>query len=328
MASGSDPAEQFPLRHGHAELSGARLHYVEAGEGPLVVLLHGFPEFWYGWRRQIPALAAAGFRVVAPDMRGYNLSSKPSGVSAYSIARLAGDVRDLIHERGESRAAVVGHDWGGAVAWATAAIHPDVVTRLAVLNLPHPRRMLEGLRTRAQLRRAWYMFAFQLPWLPERMVSSGRWKWLRAGFEHDARPGAYTVADIERYTQAWAQPGALTASINYYRAAFRRPPLRLRGSRARIQAPTLIIWGERDRFLGAELADPHPEDVPHLQRVVRLPDASHWVAADEPERVNELLVEFLTAPSALDEGDPPDGGPPGGGPPGGGGPPDPGVSRS
>ena len=288
----SDPPE---LRHGYAELGDVRLHYVEAGDGPLVVLLHGFPEFWYCWRHQIPALAAAGLRVVAPDMRGYNLSSKPAGVAAYSIGRLAGDVRDLIHERGETRAGLVGHDWGGAVAWATAAIHPDVVERLAVLNLPHPRRMIEGLRTTRQLRRSWYMFAFQLPWLPERMARSSRWRWLRAGFEHDARPGAFTVSDIERYTQAWSQPGAMTSMINYYRAAFRHPPLRMRGRAGRIEAPTLVIWGERDRYLGAELAEPHREDVPGLQRVVRLPHASHWVAQDDPERVSTLLAEFFTS---------------------------------
>jgi pimeloyl-ACP methyl ester carboxylesterase len=299
MTSGSNPAERFPLRHGYAELSDVRLHYVEAGEGPLVVLLHGFPEFWYGWRLQIPALAAAGLRVVAPDMRGYNLSGKPSGVGAYAMPCLTGDVAQLIAERGETRASLVGHDWGGAVAWATAITRPEVVTRLAVLNLPHPRRLLEGLRTREQLRRSWYMFAFQLPWLPERMAAGNRWKWLRAGFEHDARPGAYTLSDIERYCEAWARPGTLSAQINYYRAAFRHPPRGLRGSGARVAAPTLVIWGERDRYLGAELADPHPEDVPSLTQVVRLPDASHWVAADEPERVNQLLVEFLQAGGAL-----------------------------
>jgi pimeloyl-ACP methyl ester carboxylesterase len=291
-------AERSPLRHGHAELGEVRLHYVEAGEGRLVVLLHGFPEFWYGWRFQIPALAAAGFRVVAPDMRGYNLSSKPSGVAAYTVERLAGDVRDLVHERGERRAHVAGHDWGGAVAWAVATLHPEVVERLAVLNVPHPRRLIEGLRTRDQLRRSSYMLAFQLPWLPERVVSSGRWKWLRAGFEHDARPGGYTVQDIELYTHAWSQPGALTASINYYRAALRRRPPGLGGSRGRVEAPTLVIWGDRDRYLRSELAEPHRRDVPRLQRVVRIPDASHWVAVDASERVSELLVEFFSGESS------------------------------
>jgi pimeloyl-ACP methyl ester carboxylesterase len=293
MAPDLEPVTPAGVRHGHADLSEVRLHYVELGEGPLVVLLHGFPEFWYAWRFQIPALAAAGFRVVAPDLRGYNTSAKPPDVGAYSIGHLAGDVRDLIGERGEQQALVAGHDWGAAVAWATAAIHRDVVQRLAILNLPHPRRMLEGLRTRAQLKRSWYMFAFQLPWLPERVIASSRFKWLRAGFEHDARRGGYTVSDIELYVQAWSQPGALSAMLNYYRAMLRRPPVGM--GRGRIEAPTLVIWGERDRYLGSELAEPHAQDVPRLERVVRLPDATHWVATDEAAEVNRLLVEFFSA---------------------------------
>jgi pimeloyl-ACP methyl ester carboxylesterase len=172
------------LRHGYADLAEARLHYVEAGDGPLVVLLHGYPEFWYGWRQQIPALAAAGFRVVAPDARGYNLSSKPPGVSAYAPRRLAADIRDLIAERGASRAFLAGHDWGAAVAWVAAMVHPEVVERLAILNVPHPRRMLEALRRPGrQMGRSWYIFFFQLPWLPERAVRAGNWWGLRRGFE-------------------------------------------------------------------------------------------------------------------------------------------------
>ena len=145
------------MEYHFAELGDVRLHYVEEGEGPLVVLLHGFPEFWYGWRFQIPALAEAGFRVVAPDMRGYNLSSKPEGVKAYDLDVLAQDVHDLIRERGAERAFVAGHDWGAAVASWVAMKHPEVVDRLAILNVPHPRRMLHGLRTPRQLARSWYM---------------------------------------------------------------------------------------------------------------------------------------------------------------------------
>jgi pimeloyl-ACP methyl ester carboxylesterase len=162
------PSAEPILRHGTAALSEVHLHYVEAGEGPLVVLLHGFPDFWYGWRHQIPAIARAGFRVVAPDLRGYNLSSRPEGIQAYALRRLAGDVRELIAERGETEANLAGHDWGANVAWAVAAWHPESVRRLAILNVPHPRRMSEGLRTLHQLRRSWYIFFFQLPRLPER----------------------------------------------------------------------------------------------------------------------------------------------------------------
>src|SRR3984893_13569519 len=132
------------VREGYADIGDVRLHYVEAGEGPLIVLLHGFPEFWYGWRLQIEALAAAGFRVVAPDMRGYNLSSRPKGVGNYDIEKLAGDVRDLVHERGAQSALLAGHDWGGSVAWATAMKYPEIVDRLAILNAAHPRKLSQG----------------------------------------------------------------------------------------------------------------------------------------------------------------------------------------
>jgi pimeloyl-ACP methyl ester carboxylesterase len=286
------------VREGYADLREVRLHYVEAGsaDAPPVVLLHGFPEFWYSWRYQIPALAAAGLRVIAPDMRGYNLSSKPPGVSSYAARRLAADVRDLIHERGASTACLTGHDWGAAVAWMTAMAHPEAVERLAILNVPHPRRMLEALRRPSpQLARSWYMFFFQLPWLPEQLVRADDWRAFRYGFEHDARPGAFTPADIERYREAWSQPGAASAMINYYRAALRRPPSRRAGGLARVQASTLVIWGERDRYLGTELAEPDRADVPRLERVVRLPEASHWVQHDEPERVSELLIGFFKA---------------------------------
>ena len=283
------------LRDGYADLGEVRLHYVEAGEGPLVVLLHGFPEFWFSWRFQIPALAAAGFRVVAPDMRGYNLSSKPPGVSAYDSDLLAADIRDLIGERGAESAHLVGHDWGAGVAWATAMNHPEVIERLAILNLPHPRRyMHSGWRPR-QLAKSWYAVFFQLPWLPERLARLGRWWLFRTlALGTAARPGAFTGEDIDRYVEAWSQPGAATASINYYRAVFRQSPRRASARMRVVQAPTLVIWGERDRYLGSELAEPDRADVPNLEGVVRLPEASHWVHHDQPERVSQLLIEFLS----------------------------------
>jgi pimeloyl-ACP methyl ester carboxylesterase len=281
------------MRDAYADLGDVRLHYVEAGEGPLVVLLHGFPEFWYGWRAQIEGLSAAGFRVVAPDMRGYNLSSKPEGVAAYDLDLLAADIAGLIRERGEERACVAGHDWGGAVAWGTAMNHPDAVTRLAILNAPHPRRFLEEVRHPQQLVRSWYMLAFQLPWVPERLAQADRWRFFRFGFEHDARPGAFSPEDIERYVEAWSQPGALTAMIAYYRALFRQSPKRAQARLRPVTAPTRVIWGEHDRYLGASLAEPPRADVPQLERVIRLPGASHWVQHDEPARVTELLAEFF-----------------------------------
>jgi pimeloyl-ACP methyl ester carboxylesterase len=276
------------MRDAYAELGSVRLHYVEAGEGPLVVLLHGFPEFSYSWRKQIEPLAAAGFRVVAPDLRGFNLSSKPRGVAAYDLDPLAGDIRDLIHERGAERAFLAGHDWGGAVAWATAMFHPEVVERLAILNAPHPRRFLEEVRRPRQLLRSWYMFLFQLPWLPERVAPP----MARIAFSRDAAPSAFTPEDVSRYEAAWAQPRALTSALNYYRALSRQTPKAAAHRIRRVDAPTRVIWGQRDRYLGPELAEPHRSDVPNLEKVIRL-DASHWVQHDAPGQVTDLLTEFF-----------------------------------
>jgi pimeloyl-ACP methyl ester carboxylesterase len=279
------------LREGFAELGDVRLHYAEAGQGPLVVLLHGFPEFWYAWRQQIEPLAAAGFHVVAPDMRGYNTSSTPEGVHAYDTGPLTGDIRDLIHERGAETAMLAGHDWGGSVAWATAMAHPEVVDRLAILNAAHPRKLSEGLHHPGQLRRSWYFFFFDLPDLPESVVQANRWHFFRH-FLRDARP-AFTPEQTDRYIEAWSQPGAATGMINYYRSSVRTPPKQAAAAIRPIKAPTLVIWGERDRYLNPDLAEPHSDDVPNLVGVERLPNASHWVHHDEADRVTQLLTGFF-----------------------------------
>jgi len=288
------------LREGYADVGDQQLHYVEAGDGPLIVLLHGFPEFWYGWRHQIRPLAAAGFRVVAPDMRGYNISSKPDEVAAYDTGKLTADISGLIHERGAESAMLVGHDWGGSVAWATAMQHPEVVERLAILNAAHPRKLSQGLHHPGQLRRSWYFFFFDLPELPETVVRSDNWRFFRH-FLRDARPDAFTEQDMERYIEAWSQPGAVSGMINYYRNSVRQSPKRAEAQLRPIQARTLVIWGEDDRYLGSDLAEPDHDDVPNLDHVERLADASHWVHHDEPERVTRLLTDFfaLAAPTKI-----------------------------
>ncbi|GAA0199295.1 alpha/beta fold hydrolase [Haladaptatus pallidirubidus] len=288
------------LTHDDAIVNGVRLHYVEAGEGPLVVLLHGFPEFWYSWRKQIPALTEAGYRVVAPDLRGYNASEKPHGVEQYGLDELVGDVLGLIDHFEEESAHVVGHDWGGVIAWEIAIRHTERVEKLAALNAPHPERFRELLRTPEQLRRSWYVFYFQLPWLPERLLSVRNYapiaELLRDGAEN---PDAFDETDIRRYVEAAAQPGALTSAINYYRALFREragKEIRALFGDGRgdfdVQTPTLLIWGEQDVALRVELTEGMEQWVPDL-RVERLPNASHWVQNDEPEKVSELLVEFF-----------------------------------
>ncbi len=279
--------------HHFASVNGIRLHYVEAGAGPLVVLLHGFPEFWYSWRHQLEALAAAGFRAVAPDLRGCNESDKPAGIAAYRIEHPTADVAALIRHLGESSAHVVGHDWGGVVAWQLPLRHPGVVRRLAILNAPHPALFVRALRRPAQLRRSWYVFFFLLPWLPEWFIRRHDFAGLAETFRTDpVRPDTFSAEDIARYKHAWAQPGALTAALNWYRAAFHRSPARsLRGLRP-IEEPTLVIWGERDRYLGPELLDGLEHWVSHL-RLIRLPEASHWVQNDSFAKVNTILIDFF-----------------------------------
>jgi epoxide hydrolase 4 len=285
-----------PWSHGFAELpTGVRLHYVHAGApaAPLVLLLHGFPEFWYGWRHQIGPVAAAGFRVVAPDLRGYNLSSKPPRAGDYRVERLADDVLALARHLGYERVHLVGHDWGGVIAWWAAMRDEPRVERFVILNAPHPVAYLRELRRPRQLLRSWYVFAFQLPWLPEAVVRAMSFRALRRLFRREpARAGAFTEADIDRYVEAFSQPGALTAAINYYRAAARRTPKGMLRKARRIATPTLLIWGERDRYMVPEMAGASELWASDL-RVERFPDATHWVQHDEPERVSARIIEFL-----------------------------------
>jgi pimeloyl-ACP methyl ester carboxylesterase len=268
------------------------LHYVEAGQGPLVVLLHGFPEFWFSWRHQIPVLAAAGFRVLAPDLRGYNESDKPRGVESYRLNALTADIAGLIRQAGEQRACIVGHDWGGAVAWGLALGRPQVVERLVILNAPHPAAFFRELRTPRQRLRSWYMLFFQLPGVAEWVFRARNYAWLERVLRHDPiRPGAFTDEEISLYKQALDRPGALTAAMNYYRAMFRHRAKVQRQMRC-ITVPTLLLWGERDRYLGRRLTEGLEPWVQNL-RIERLPDASHWLQNDAPEWVNRLLLEFL-----------------------------------
>lgn len=287
------------------------MHWVEAGEGPLIVLLHGFPELWYSWRRQLADLSAAGFHAVAPDQRGYNLTGKPPGVESYRIGALGDDVVALVDRLGAERAHVVGHDWGGVVAWHLGARRPGRVDRLAVLNAPHPAAYRWLLPRSDQLLRSWYVFFFQLPRLPEAAIRAFDYRvieWILR--RQPVREGAFSDDDVAVYKAALARPGALTAALNWYRANLigrrgrrhgrnrrregRRPgDERDRGADPnRVEVPTLVVWGERDAYLNPRLADGLEAWVPDL-RVVKLPEASHWVQADAPERLSRLLADFL-----------------------------------
>jgi pimeloyl-ACP methyl ester carboxylesterase len=278
------------LTHAYAELSEVRLHYVEEGDGPLVVLLHGFPDFWYSWRHQIPALAAEGFRAVAPDMRGYNLSDKPVGISKYSLDRVATDIAELIMERGAPSATVVGHDWGGLAAWAAAAWHPDLVDRLVILNAPHPDDYGRGLRNLKQLAKSWYTGFFQVPGAPA-VLRRNDFAALRKALRGSSTEGAFSDEDLRRYVAAWSEPRAIESQLAYYRAAARR----VFGRKDRlptVDAPVLVLWGEQDGALEPFFATPPPDLATNLV-VEMFPDATHWVHLDEPERANDSLLAFL-----------------------------------
>ena len=260
----------------------------DCGSGKPVVLLHGFPECAYSWRHQIAALCDAGFRAIAPDQRGYNRSDKPDGVAAYRVEILAKDVIGLLDALGLDRVTLVGHDWGGTVAWTVAALYPERFDRLVAMNGPHPqhaRKLLFG--DPAQLWRSRYMLWFQLPWVAERLIA--RHDFPQRAFHGAARRReAFDEATLAVFREAIAQPGAPTGMLNWYRAAFRHGAPKL----AKVRCPTLVIWGDGDPALGVRFTeglDAYADDV----RVDHVPGIGHWVQQEAPERVNELLLGFL-----------------------------------
>lgn len=285
--------EIAPLPPGCAEgcltTNGVRLHYVAAGAGSLVLLLHGYPEFWYSYRYQLPVLAQ-DHRVVALDLRGYNLSDKPP--ADYDIATLCEDLRGAIEALGEIKADVVGHDWGGVLAWALAMRAPEYVRHLVILNAPHPATFQRALRSPGQWLRSSYIGFFQLEGIAEEALSRDGYALIRRTFRAADRERAWlTDADIQSYVNAIARPGALTAALNYYRQVVRRGPGIVGPARV-IPAPTLVLWGELDPYLGVESLDGLERWVDDL-RVQRFSTAGHWLNQQEPARVNEALLEFL-----------------------------------
>jgi len=275
------------------ERGGVRLHAVADGpnDGPLVILLHGFPEFWYSWRKQIGPLAAAGFRVVAPDQRGYNVSSKPPEIADYAVPHLTADVVAIADQLGQDKFFLAGHDWGAAVAWATSLQYPQRMRKLAILNVPHPAVFMRTVRTNPrQMLRSWYMAFFQLPRLPEWRFSSNNFAEGVRALVASSRPGTFTAGDLDCYRQAWSNPGTPTAMINWYRAVFRlRPPL---PADLQVHVPTRILWGQRDMFLLPEMAH---ESVAFCDsaELTYFPDATHWLQHEEPAAVNAALIEFF-----------------------------------
>jgi len=275
--------------------NGIRMHYVTQGQGPLIVLLHGFPEFWYCWRHQIGFLAELGYTVVAPDLRGYNDTDKPR--SGYDVPTLLRDIEGLIRGLGQETAIIVGHDWGGAIAWVFAMRYPHMTQRLIILNAPHPWALQRELRTLKQLRKSWYVFAFQIPWLPEALLSYNHAAITGRAIYHSAvQKAAFPPDIIMKYRTAMSKPGAMTAALNYYRATARRGGYGSRGTGARakttIDTPTLLIWGEQDVALGTNLTKGLEQWV-HNIVIRRIPDSGHWVQEEKPDTVNAYMAQFL-----------------------------------
>ena len=277
-------------QHEYITTNGVKLHYVTQGTGALMLMLHGFPEFWYSWRHQIPEFAR-DYKVVALDLRGYNESDKPKEQSAYVMDEFIKDIEGVITGLGYNKCVLVGHDWGGAIAWNFAYSHPQMVEKLIVLNIPHPAKLAEGLRTPQQLFRSWYVFFLQLPEIPEALIQASDYQLIETTFTTGVtNKSAFTKADIEAYKDAIAKRGALTAMLNYYRNIPRQRMLSTDWSI--LEVPTLMIWGENDVAFGKELTNNTEAYVRDLQ-IKYIPNAGHLIQQEQPELVNQYMKQFL-----------------------------------
>ena len=286
-----DPAIKFD----HAQVGGTRLHYAIAGEGDeLVLLLHGFPECWYSWRHQLPALSER-YTVVAPDLRGYNLSDKPKGVSSYRIDELADDVIGLIHHFRREKAAVIGHDWGAAIAWHIGFEHPQYLSKLGAFQVPPPIILKRNYSLR-QFAASWYMFFFQLPYLPEFLLGLNDFALLRRAVkETTAERGIIGDSDIDTYKKAWSEPGALTAMLNYYRANVLSRFMKPSGIEKKITVPTLFVYGQQDTAIIPESVRGVGDVIDAKFEQFLVPTAAHWIQQEIPNEINDILLEFLAS---------------------------------
>ncbi|MDM0002765.1 alpha/beta hydrolase [Variovorax sp. J22P240] len=275
-----------------------RLHVALTGpeKGRLVILLHGFPEFWYAWRRLLAPLAAGGLRVAAPDQRGYGLSDKPPAIRDYGLDFLADDVLALASALGHERFSVVGHDWGGVIAWQLAARNPERIERAVILNAPHPDTVLRhALRHPMQLLRSTYVAFFQVPVIPEIALRTNDFAALVMALTHSSLPGTFNEDDLQRYKEAWSQDRALTSMLNWYRAAATASPCR-----ERIAVPVRVIWGDKDSALERTLAEDGAARCDHAE-VIHIENATHWMHHEEPTLIEKLVREFVAGSGRNDE---------------------------
>jgi epoxide hydrolase 4 len=288
----------IPIETRFINANGQRFETLVAGHGgaKFALLLHGFPESNLSWRFQVPLLVGLGYEVWVPNLRGYGGSSRPTGVDAYGLPALLGDVAGLIDAGADSRpVTLMAHDWGAIIAWAFAADEVRPLDKLVIMNVPHPARMGEGLRTWAQMKRSWYVYFFQLPWLPETLIGANHAAAIgRVFYDMAVDKTNFTPDILKAYRDTAAIPGALTAMINYYRASARGPDFAhyRRDVVKEITTPTLMIWGEADTALGVELTDNYGGLVKDM-KLVRLPNVSHWVQQEAPDKVNAILTDWL-----------------------------------
>jgi pimeloyl-ACP methyl ester carboxylesterase len=281
------------LRERYIETNGVRLHVVEAGpaNGPMVLFLHGFPEFWYAWRKQLPFFAEKGFLAVAPDQRGYNLSDKPAGIAAYGIDELAKDINGLIDAYGQRQVYLVGHDWGASVAWWTAIKYPDRVKKLVILNVPHPKVMARNVfKNTLQMQRSWYIFFFQIPGAAEKLAAETDYEWVLEMVRTSANPGAFTPEELEEYRKVFQRPGAFTAMVNWYRAMVQT---RQEAPKSfDVTMPMILMWGEQDVSMLSQMAD---ESMPFCKqgKLIKMPGVSHWIQHEQADKVNTLIEGFI-----------------------------------
>ncbi|MFX0085202.1 MAG: alpha/beta fold hydrolase [Candidatus Hodarchaeota archaeon] len=292
------------MKHNYLNVGNLKLHYVESGSGKLVILLHGFPDFWYSWRYQIPVLSKS-YRVVAPDLRGYNKSDKPKGIENYTTSLLVQDISNLIEALGENKASIVGHDWGGFVAWNLAMTAPEKVSNLIIINCPHPVPLLQAFWSMRfqQLQKSWYVFFFQTPKVPEEILSRNNCQVLQRmllGSFNNKK--VLDEEDIQLYIEAWSQQGALAASINYYRANWNPANILsmpedyqvgLIQRFPKIKCRTLVIWGEKDIALEKSLTVGLEEYIENTCQIKYFPNLGHWIHNEEPDAVNSIILSFL-----------------------------------
>jgi len=283
-------AARLGLEDGFLQGDGVRLHYAAGGNGPLILFLHGFPEFWYSWRHQLREFSSDR-RAVALDLRGYNDSDRPVGRRAYRMVHLVADIRAAIEQLNGRPAVLVGHDWGGAVAWAFADRHPGMLERLVIVNAPHPARFLQEVRRPPQMLKSWYMFAFQLPVIPEWLMTRRGAAALEPTYRKlAANPQAFSDEDIRLFREAFVRPGTASAAVNYYRNLLHARAAGRAGHM--IDVPTLLLWGDRDPYLDIRVSRGHDRYVANLT-VRHLADAGHFVHQERPEEVNRELRAFL-----------------------------------